>query len=30
MKGCMAYGEGTAPSQQNPTSELDVVYASIN
>ncbi len=30
MKDCMAYGEGTTPSQHNPTSELDVVYASIN
>ncbi len=29
MKDCMAYGERTAPLQQNPSSEL-VVYASIN
>ena len=30
MNDCVAYGEGTAPPQHNPTSEIDVVYASIN
>ncbi len=29
MKDYKAYREGTAPSEENPTSEL-VVYASIN
>ena len=32
MNDCMAYGQVTAPSQQNPTSaptELDVVYDTV-
>ncbi len=29
MNDCMAYGQVTAPSQQNPTSALDVIYDTV-